>query len=35
VLAQRQGLEGAASLAMLTATSMAFVTLTVLLWLLV
>jgi hypothetical protein len=35
VLAQRQGLEGAASLAMLTATSLAFVTLTVLLWLLV
>ena len=35
VLAQRQGLEGAASLAMLTATSLAFVTLTALLWLLV
>lgn len=35
VLAQRQGLEGAASLAMLAATSLAFVTLTVLLWLLV
>ena len=32
VLAQRQGLEGAASLAMLTATSLAFVTLTALLW---
>ncbi|MCD9147236.1 AEC family transporter [Pseudophaeobacter flagellatus] len=35
VLAQRQGLEGAASLAMLTATSGAFVTLTLLLWILV
>jgi predicted permease len=34
VLAQRQGLEGAASLAMLTGTSLAFVTLTALLWLL-
>ncbi|WP_122074557.1 AEC family transporter [Pseudophaeobacter sp. EL27] len=34
VLAQRQGLEGAASLAMLTGTSCAFVTLTALLWLL-
>lgn len=34
VLAQRQGLEGAASLAMLMATSCAFVSLTVLLWLL-
>jgi hypothetical protein len=34
VLAQRQGLEGAASLAMLTATSCAFVSLTLLLWLL-
>ncbi|EBA14659.1 auxin efflux carrier family protein [Roseobacter sp. SK209-2-6] len=34
VLAQRQGLEGAASLAMLIATSGAFVTLSVLLWLL-
>lgn len=34
VLAQRQGLEGAASLAMLMATSCAFVSLTALLWLL-
>lgn len=34
VLAQRQGLEGAASLAMLAGTSCAFVTLTVLLWVL-
>lgn len=34
VLAQRQGLEGAASLAMLTGTSGGFVTLTLLLWLL-
>jgi malonate transporter len=34
VLAQRQGLEGAASLAMLTATSYAFISLTLLLWVL-
>lgn len=34
VLAQRQGLEGAASLALLFATSCSFVTLTALLWLL-
>lgn len=35
VLAQKQGLEGAASLAMLAATTAAFVTLNLLLWLLV
>jgi hypothetical protein len=35
VLAQKQGLEGAASLAMLVATTAAFVTLNALLYLLV
>ena len=35
VFAQKQGLEGAASLAMLAATTLGFVTLNLLLWLLV